>query len=756
MKELLHSLQSEWIKTKNSAIIWLTITGALFVPLIILFARLLRHTSTVMMNSTIGIWLNLFNQNWQFMATFLLPMGVILAASLITQIEFRNNTWKQLYTTPQKLSTIFFAKYLIVLFVLLQFFLLFNIGIYLCGAVPSLIYKDVLYPNENFPFKEFFAGNCSYFIYALPIISLQYLLSLHIKNFVIPIGIGLVLVVASLIGINFQYGYIIPYIYGAMKFLVADNRISPNININYWALGYFLFFTAANYLIFICKTQITSSKYFKLKILIPFLVFVLIGGICLGVFKSSASNKKALSDNSPQQIEECIRRFEQNLGMFHTNDNTYWTLQERMKFYKVNGMSIAVVKNYKIEWAKGYGFADVESKIPVTENTIFEPGSISKSVNALALMKLVQNKKINLFDDINHYLSSWKFPYDNKANRKIITLANLLSHTAGLSVPGFGGYKFGDSLPTIYQTLNGQFPANNLAVRSIFEPSNKMEYSGGGTMISQLLLMDITKQPYDKFLQETVFGPLGMTNSFFTQPIPDAKIQIAATGYDSLGIALKGKYPIMTEQAAAGLWTTPTDLCKVIIEMQLSLQGKSNKILNQQNTEMVLTPYLDESVSLGYMIDDHQGNKYFKHEAGNYGFSGVYYGSVDDGNGVAILINSENSGILKEIGLAICDVYEWAGFPKKESKTIIKIEESVAQKYIGIYEGEGKKVEIKKEDNSYYYLTDKEKRRIYFTTNTEFINMEIPSLKTFNFDKDNVVTGFTVKYHDKQASFRKI
>lgn len=755
--EFIYSLQSEWIKTKNSAVVWLTMGGALFVPLMMTISRIIKHNDTLLVNSSGGVWLKLFNQNWQFMAVFLLPMGIILVSSLLTQIEYRNNTWKQLYTSPQKLSTIFFAKYAIVFIVLIQFFILFNIGVYFSAVIPAFIYSDVPFPSDSFPFKEYVISNTYYFLYCLPIVALQYLMSLHIKNFIVPVGIGLVLVVTSLIAVNNQYGYVVPYIYGGMKFLIADNRIDETINISYWALGYFLYFSFANYLIFICKTQTKSSKFFKLKPLLLTLCLALIVGIFFITFFHSLSNKKSITDHSQKEIEENIRLVENNLGAFSLENNTDWALEERMKFYKVKGLSIAVIHNYKIEWAKGYGFANDAEKIPVTTKTLFEPGSLSKSVNALALMQMVQGKKIDLFTDINPYLHTWKFPYDSVSKGKKITLANLLSHTAGLGVHGFGGYKQGDSLPNIQQILNGTKPANSAAVRSIFEPNKKMEYSGGGTMISQLLLMDISKKAYDTYLTEHILQPLQMTNSFYTQPIPEMKKTFAAIGYDSLGIALPYKYPIMVEQAAAGLWTTPTDMCKFIIEIQKSLIGKSNKILTQKNTSLMLTPYIDERASLGFFIDDFKGYKYFSHEAGNWGFSGAFYASMEGGNGVVVFINSENDEIIKEIGNTIISVYNWNGFDKKENIKVATVEDSILKKYIGIYEAkvENRKVAIIKENNAYYYVTNKQKMKMYFTSNSEFINMESPTVKTFEFDTNNFPTGYKIKYKDKEIYFTK-
>ncbi len=262
--------------------------------------------------------------------------------------------------------------------------------------------------------------------------------------------------------------------------------------------------------------------------------------------------------------KDIITKVENNLAPDIVYGDTIPRLNilKQMAEYKINGVSIAVIKNYKIEWAKGYGWADVQEKRPITINTRFQAASISKSLNSLALLKLVQQGKIDLEADINNYFKSWKFPYDSLSGNKKINLANLLSHSAGLSVHGFGGYTPGDSIPALVQVLNGERPANSPPIRSLFEPSKKFQYSGGGTTITQLILTTLTSMRYEDYLQKEVLQPIGMTNSFFNQP-PPAGTKDLATAYNGTA-EVKGKYHVYPEQAAAGLWTTPTDLENIL------------------------------------------------------------------------------------------------------------------------------------------------------------------------------------------------
>jgi CubicO group peptidase (beta-lactamase class C family) len=358
--------------------------------------------------------------------------------------------------------------------------------------------------------------------------------------------------------------------------------------------------------------------------------------------------------------DEKIHQVETNLtaNIQSGGDSTY-NLKDRMAYYHIHGVSIAIIHNYKIEWAKGYGWADDSLKIPVTAQTLFQAGSISKSLNSVGVLKLAQDKKIDLYTDINTYLSGWKFPYDSLSKRKKITVANLLSHTGGLTVHGFGGYEKGDPIPTIEQVLDGKKPANSAAVRSMYEPGLKYEYSGGGITISQLIVMDITHEPYDKFMYDNVLKPLGMTASTYQQPPIDKHPKLVSAAYYPDGKEVKGKYHTYPEQAAAGLWTNPTDLCKYIIETQLAYVGRSHKVLSRQMTSLRLTPYVDKNAALGVFIDSYpDGTKYFGHGGVDEGFISQYYGSLKGGNGLVIMVNTANGGsLIPEIVNSIAKVY---------------------------------------------------------------------------------------------------
>ncbi len=374
----------------------------------------------------------------------------------------------------------------------------------------------------------------------------------------------------------------------------------------------------------------------------------------------------SLSDLSAQtnqidstEIKKLIKRVENTL-MPPSSDstNTTWTISERMEFYKIPAVSIAVIDNYQLSWAKAYGWANKEAKVPATTKTLFQAASISKSLNAVGILNWTESNNIDLNADIDNYLESWKIKNRKGANGKKISIANLLSHTSGLSGHGFNGYKVGEPTPTTEQILDGKKPSNSKKIKSISQPNRIFKYSGSGVMITQLMLSQNTGVPYDKYMKETILNPLGLTESFFSKPSPnDTRL---ATAYWAQGTPLDGKYHIYPEMAAAGLWTNPIELSKYIIEMQKSLIGESNMLLSQEMTKRMLSPHLKDGMTgLGVFFESLKGHNYFTHGGSNEGFKCYYYGSMEDGKGLVIMTNSENFDIHPEIVRSIFKVYGW-------------------------------------------------------------------------------------------------
>ena len=261
-----------------------------------------------------------------------------------------------------------------------------------------------------------------------------------------------------------------------------------------------------------------------------------------------------------------------------------------------------------------------------------------------------------------HKLTSWKLPDNEFTAKKKVTLRNLLSHTAGTTVHGFPGYAITEKVPNVAAGARRTRPANTAAVRVDLEPGTRFRYSGGGTTISQLAIMDIEKKPYPDIARETVLAPLGMSNSTYSQPLPADWRKKAATGYrGERHQRSRAKFISIPEMAAAGLWTTPTDLAKFAIELQLSLAGRSNKVLTKQSVETMTSSFM-EDVGLGFFIEKHGNALYFGHGGADEGFRAELIVSRDKGYGMAVMVNSDNGQILREVIRGVAREYGWDEF----------------------------------------------------------------------------------------------
>lgn len=344
--------------------------------------------------------------------------------------------------------------------------------------------------------------------------------------------------------------------------------------------------------------------------------------------------------------------------------DTTWTLDERLKKFAVPGLSIAVIQDGRIVWAKGYGLADVDANKPVTAATLFQAGSISKPVAAMGALTLVEDGKLSLDRDINASLKSWKVPSNAFTQKTPVTLEELLSHTAGLTVHGFPGYAAGAPVPTVVQVLDGTPPANTAPVRVDLAPGTQYRYSGGGYTVAQLAMSDVTGEAFPKFMAEEVLRPVGMTASTYEQPLPEARVPEAAAGYRDGGKPVEGKRHVYPEMAAAGLWTTPSDLARFAIAVQKMLRGEKGPLSKTMARNMV-RPRKD-GYGLGFAIEDKGGTTYFTHGGADEGFQALLYASVDRGYGAALMTNSDAGfRVMPEVLRAIAAEYNWEGFQKE-------------------------------------------------------------------------------------------
>jgi CubicO group peptidase (beta-lactamase class C family) len=332
-----------------------------------------------------------------------------------------------------------------------------------------------------------------------------------------------------------------------------------------------------------------------------------------------------------------------------------------MEFYDVPGVSVAVIRDFQVAYVEVHGVKSRSTLEPVTASTLFQAASLSKSVSSAGVLTLVQDGSVSLDADIDAYLTSWHLPHNAFQEDEDVTLRRLLSHTAGTTVHGFRGYRYTEPMPTLVQILNGEPPANSPPVVVDAKPGSDFSYSGGGYEVMDQAVRDVTGATFPDFIRERVLEPIGMENSTFEQPIPEALFEAAASGYYANGVAVPGRHHIYPEIAAAALWTTPTDVARFLIELQLSLRGESNKVLTEASAELLVTEVKDD-YGLGLSLRSLEGRTYFWHAGANDGFRGAM-AAHRDGHGVVVLTNSDNGHELSEAIIELIGKREgWPGY----------------------------------------------------------------------------------------------
>ena len=337
------------------------------------------------------------------------------------------------------------------------------------------------------------------------------------------------------------------------------------------------------------------------------------------------------------------------------------SVQEILTKFNVPGVSIAVIKDFKIEWARGYGIADVETKAPVTPDTMFQAASISKTVAAMTSLKAVQDKRFALDQDINTILKSWKLPESEFSKEHPVTPRMLMSHTSGMGDGfGFPGYSPNTPLPTLPQMMDGLPPSNRRRIRLERPPMTAFEYSGGAVEMQELVLTDAVGKPFVDIARDWVLTPIGMTNSTFEQPLPPQREKQAARAHDQKGMRMADPFRVHPEHAAAGLWTTATDLAKFAIEVQNSLRGQSNRVLSQTTTMEMVTPVGVGPYAVGFQVEKMGEGWYFMHGGSNMGFQCDLIAHRVKGYGAVIMTNGDAGfPVIQQLRRRIQQEYKW-------------------------------------------------------------------------------------------------
>ena len=371
--------------------------------------------------------------------------------------------------------------------------------------------------------------------------------------------------------------------------------------------------------------------------------------------------------------------------------DTAMELVDRMRSYHVPGLSIAVIDNYRVVFAKGYGVTEFGGNRSVDSTTLFLAGSISKPVFASGFLRVAEDRKISLDTNINALLKSWHLPDSKFTEREKVTPRRLLTHSAGLTVWGFPGYALGGPVPTVPQLLDGQSPANTAAVRNDTVPGARWLYSGGGITILQLATTDITGEEFPALMRRLVLQPAGMTRSTYENPLPVNRRGEAASGHEQIDTPVPGGFHVYPEMAAAGLWTTPSDLARWAIALSHSYRGERGGVLSTSMTRQMVSkqmhqqpPYGTGYWGLGVAVGGDGDSLSFSHGGRDEGFVADMFMRPASGRGLVIMMNGVNGGLMAEIERAFAEEYGF-GAPTRVTKTIVAKSASELREYAGRY-----------------------------------------------------------------------
>lgn len=460
---------------------------------------------------------------------------------------------------------------------------------------------------------------------------------------------------------------------------------------------------------------------------------------------------------TPAEIEARIERVVSGLLPETAVRNRFGpkaTLKERMAYHHTPGLSIAVIHDGRIEWARGFGVRERGRTEPVTEGTLFQAGSISKPVFALAVMRLVEEGKLDLDEDVNRYLTSWKVPASGGWQPRV-TLRQILGHSAGLTVHGFPGYTTTEPRPSVVDVLNGRPPSNTPAVLVNILPGVQFRYAGGGTTAAQQLVMDAVGKPFPRIMRELVLDPLEMRDSTYEQPLPPDRARVAATAHPWKGVPLEGKWHVYPEMAAAGLWTTPSDLARAGVEVQKALLGESKRVLSARSVAQMLTPSAaSEDIGIGFFLEGKERNVRFGHGGWDEGFVADMAVYKDLGLGAVVMINSNEGGpLLDEIRRAIAREYGWPGYFDEE-KGEAAVSAEALDAYVGRYEAKSGFACTVSKENARLFLaaSGQPPLELHPESDTKFSAKDLNLDVTFDRAADGVVKGLTLSQAGRQTS----
>jgi CubicO group peptidase (beta-lactamase class C family) len=426
-------------------------------------------------------------------------------------------------------------------------------------------------------------------------------------------------------------------------------------------------------------------------------------------------------------------------------------LPDRMRDLHIPGVSIAVIHDGALQWARGFGVTAMAGP-PVTTDTLFQAGSISKSLSAVTTLALVQAGRLDLDSDVNQYLKSWKVPSNTFTAEAKVTLRELLSHTAGTTVHGFDGYRAGDPIPTLVEVLDGTPPANSAPVIVDLKPATQFRYSGGGYTIVQQLLIDVTGEPFPDLVDDTVLRPFGMSHSSFRPPAAG----MAATPYLNTGEPVPGGAHLYPELAAAGLWTTPSDLARFALALQDALAGRRNPVLSRETAHEMLTARLGD-YGLGFDLGGSPQHRSFGHSGVDAGFESVMI-AYEVGDGAVVMTNGVGGTLLmNEVIRSISNEYHWPDFHPVSRKRVA-IDSGILDRYVGTYElTPDFAIRISRDGNHLYAEAPRQRRTEIFPENDQrFFATTVDAEITFDMEGQSQATRLILHLDDEDHPAKRL
>lgn len=478
--------------------------------------------------------------------------------------------------------------------------------------------------------------------------------------------------------------------------------------------------------------------------------------IICGLFLSGCDAQKSLTRKRIKSVEKGLMRLVYLKGLKPEK----LRLAERMQFYHVPGVSIAVLDKNRMEWAKAYGEKDVQTREPLTTDTLFQAGALSQMMTAAAAFRLAEKGELGLDGNVNTALHSWKIPSDI-SSRKKFTPRGLMTHSAGLSDQIYEGYNQGEPLPSLRQILNGLKPANNVPVWAVRPQSLAFRtyYSEAGYVVLQQLVCDLVNKPFPAFMKETIFDPLGLRNSTFDVPLPENMKPNAASGHLREGQLTKGRWNNYPQAAAKGLWTTPSDFASFLAELLQAAEGApgSEKILSLAAARTLLSPQI-ESFGFGFLVEGRGEDLNFNFRGKTRGFTSSMVIYPAKGQAAVIMTNSDNGFVLiQEILCALAEAYKWPHY-KPGEKTVLRLDPAISQQYIGRYEVNPSYVlDVTRED---YYLvvrpTGQASTKFYAESQTLFYSTDPYVRIQFRSDKQGKFDSLVLWQLDFELQAKKI